>query len=117
MEAVSVLGAILIAGIFVWSGIEHLVKFRLLTRQLANRIVAPAFLLATSSVLEIVAGVCLAIGIAKPYAAGFLIVFTAVASFVLLDFWRHSGEQRAALQNAFITNVAVVGGLLLAAVR
>jgi hypothetical protein len=35
---------------------------------------------------------------------------------MLLDFWRHQGPERQGLQSAFINNIAVVGGLLLAAV-
>jgi putative oxidoreductase len=33
----------------------------------------------------------------------------------LLDFWRYSGLERRGLRSAFITNIAIVGGLLLVA--
>jgi len=71
-------------------------------------------LLAIASTLEIVAGLCLGAGIARPYAAAFLIVFTAVASVLMLNFWRHSGLERASLRSAFLVNIAVIGGLILA---
>ena len=33
----------------------------------------------------------------------------------MLDFWRHSGAERLGLRTAFAANVAIIGGLLLAA--
>ena len=32
----------------------------------------------------------------------------------MLDFWRYSGVERLSLRSAFITNIAIIGGLLLA---
>ncbi|MCA0028556.1 MULTISPECIES: DoxX family protein [unclassified Mesorhizobium] len=68
-----------------------------------------------SALLELVAGFCLAIGAAVPYAAGALILFTVAANLLVLPFWRHHGPQRQALRSAFLVNIAVIGGLLLAA--
>jgi uncharacterized membrane protein YphA (DoxX/SURF4 family) len=50
-----------------------------------------------------------------PIAAFALAGFTIVATFLCLDFWRMQGQQREIALNGALTNVAVVGGLLIAA--
>lgn len=110
------LGFVLLGGVFVWAGAEHLLKFDTIVTQLTERqFPAPRLLLAAGSVVEIAAGLCLAAGIARPYAALALIGFTVAASVLALDFWRYSGPERQGLRSAFTINIAVVGGLVLAA--
>ncbi|WP_181171658.1 MULTISPECIES: DoxX family protein [unclassified Mesorhizobium] len=48
-----------------------------------------------SAPLDLVAGFCLAIGAAVPYAAGALILFTVAANLLVLPFWRHHGPGKA----------------------
>jgi|GEM_PF-7098717 len=55
------------------------------------------------------------VGVLIPFAAAALIVFTVVANLTLLDFWRQPPEMRQTSQNAFTGNIALIGGLLLAA--
>lgn len=61
------------------------------------------------------AGLCLVAGFARPYAALALIAFTAAASLLALNFWAYSGPERQAMRSGFIINIAVIGGLALAA--
>ena len=56
-----------------------------------------------------------AIGVFPTWASIGLILFTIVASFLLVNFWDKEGEERTALSNAFQTNIGLIGGLLLAA--
>lgn len=42
-----------------------------------------------------------------------LLVFTVVASGLLLRFWEVEGPMRTALQNGMLANVGIVGGLVL----
>ncbi|CDX19324.1 conserved membrane hypothetical protein [Mesorhizobium sp. ORS 3324] len=115
LHAVQAIGALLIGGVFVVAGIEHFVKFKAMCGYLASRdFPAPAFMLAAGSALEIVAGLMLVLGLAMPFAAGALILFTLAANFMLLRFWSSEEPERQALRNAFLINVAVIGGLLLA---
>lgn len=65
--------------------------------------------------MELVAGLCLATGIGRPCAALALIAFTIAASVLALDFWRYCGPERQGLRSAFTINIAVLGGLILAA--
>lgn len=110
------LGFILLGGVFVWAGAEHFWNFRTVTGYLTDKgFPAAALLLALGSIVEIVAGLCLAIGVMRPYAAVALILFTIAASLMVLNFWRYTGAERQGLRSAFIINFAVVGGLILAA--
>jgi putative oxidoreductase len=103
-------------GMFAYEGVAHLLDFKALAAFLVERnFPAPNLLLPAGSVVQIVAGLALAFGIARPYAAGALIIFTVVASLMLLNFWRYSGAERNSLRSGFIVNIAVIGGLLIAA--
>ena len=109
-------GMALLGGVFVWAGVEHFLKFPTVVAQLTERqFPAPRFLLAAGSIVEIVAGLGLATGVARPYAAVTLIAFTIAASVMALNFWRYSGPERQGLRSAFTINIAVVGGLIVAA--
>jgi putative oxidoreductase len=110
------LGFLLLGGLFVWAGFLHFLTFKEVVAQMAEKgIAAPAPLLAAGSVVELIGGFLLIVGFARPLAAIALILFTAAASLMMLDFWRYSGMERLALRSAFLTNVALIGGLILAA--
>ncbi|WP_274425026.1 DoxX family membrane protein [Chelativorans sp. YIM 93263] len=106
-------GLIMLGGVFVCAGIEHFLRFRQIAAQLPFPY--PRLMLAAGSALEIVAGLCLAVGVGRPYAALALIAFTIAASLMMLNFWSYSGPERQSIRSAFTINIAVVGGLLLAA--
>jgi uncharacterized membrane protein YphA (DoxX/SURF4 family) len=74
-------------------------------------------MLAAGSAVQIVAGFLLAVGIAWSVAAGALIVFTLATNLILLRFWARVEPERQVLRNAFLINIAVIGGLLLAGSR
>jgi putative oxidoreductase len=74
----------------------------------------PGAALAVASVFQIVAGLCLALGFARPWAALGLAGFTVAATLLLLDFWNFAGPPREGMRSGFTVNVALVGGLLLA---
>ncbi|WP_027165572.1 DoxX family protein [Mesorhizobium sp. WSM3224] len=115
IQTIQAVGAFLIGGVFVVAGIEHFVKFRAMSDYLASRgFPAPALMLATGSAVEIVAGLMLALGFALPFAAGALAAFTLATNVMLLRFWASEEPERQVLRNAFLINIAVIGGLLLA---
>jgi putative oxidoreductase len=64
---------------------------------------------------QIVAGLALVLGFCVAWAALGLILFTVVASVLLVNFRDKEGEERIALTNAFQTNTGLIGGLMLAA--
>ena len=116
IELLRQLGLVLLGGVFFWAGTEHFLRFRAIAASLAERgFPAPRLLLAAGSVLEIVAGFCLATGIGTAYAAAALALFTIAASIMTLNFWRYTDDDREALRTGFTINVAVLGGLIVAA--
>jgi putative oxidoreductase len=109
------LGYVLLGGIFVWAGIEHFLKFKAVSEGMTARgLPAAPLLLAAGSVVEFAAGLCLVLGFYRPIAAAVLAAFT-VAATLMVDFWRSEGPEREALRSIFTLNMAVIGGLLLAA--
>ena len=97
-------GRILLGGVFVVAGMRHLMIVPILTLAMAARGVPfpRAVLLA---------------GTGFAWTALGLIVFTVVASVLLVNFWDKQGEERIALSNVFQTNIGLIGGLMLAAAQ
>ncbi|MBN8551753.1 MAG: DoxX family membrane protein [Caulobacterales bacterium] len=109
------LGLALIGLFFVWGGLNHFRVFREVRAMLVERgWPFPGTILALASLWEAAAGAVLASGFYTVWAACALILFVALVSFLLLDFWNQADEARAASLNGFLLNVAVTGGLVLA---
>lgn len=110
------LGCLLVGGLFVFAGADHFRRFALVRGMLAARgWTRPGLWLALGSAFEAVAGLCVMFGVLRAPAAFGLGVFVVVASVRLLDFWRFQGPEREGMRAGFMTNWAVLGGLLLAA--
>lgn len=110
------LGRVLLGGLFVIGGIPHFSALEPLTQVLKARgVPAPRLSLIVGSVFQIVAGALLMFGQFVQFAALGLIVFTLVASVLMVNFWSLSGDARHTMKNTFMSNMAIVGGLLIAA--
>lgn len=110
------LGLALIGLFFVWGGLNHFRIFSEVRAMLVDRRwPIPGVILAVSSVWEAIAGAVLASGFYTAWAAGALILFVVLASVTLLDFWNQEGEAHTAALNGFMMNLALIGGLILAA--
>ena len=109
-------GKILLGGVFVVAGLRHLMIVPVLATAVAARGVPfPRAAVLAGTGFQIVAGLALVLGFFATWASLGLILFTIVASFLLVNFWDKEGEERIALSNAFQTNIGLIGGLLLAA--
>lgn len=109
------LGLALIGLFFVWGGLNHFRIFREVRAMLIERHwPLPGFVLTLASLWEAIAGGVLASGFYTLWAAVALIAFVVLASLFLLDFWNQEGDARTASLNAFLLNMAVLGGLVLA---
>jgi putative oxidoreductase len=110
-----VLGHLLLGGLFVFAGFDHFLRFEVVSGMLAQRgWTRPRPMLAVASVFQVVAGLGLALGVLRPWAALGLAAFTIAASLTLLDFWRFRGPQREGMRSGFLVNVGLLGGLILA---
>ena len=110
-------GRLLIVAFFVIVGIRNLSKFHIedhIKRLTLAGTPLPAVAFWAGSIIEFV-GCALLLANWRP-AIGVLclIVFTVLATGLLLRFWETDDPmKRIGMQNGFMTNVAVVGGLLL----
>ena len=115
-EVLRVIGRLFLGGLFVAGGIRHFFILPVLTQVMSARgVPSPRLVLVIGSVFQLVAGSLLILGI-WPVAASFgLVIFTIVASIMFLNFWDMEGPARETAMNGFLSNVAIIGGLLLAA--
>ena len=111
-----VLGRFVLGAFFAYGGVTHFLALDPITQAMAARgVPQPRLVLIAGSLFQIVFGLLLAFGIAVPVSAIALIAFTVVASLMLVDFWNRQEPARMALRNVFLSNLAIIGGLLIAA--
>jgi putative oxidoreductase len=110
-------GRILMGGFYVIAGVHHFYLVDPLTKMIAARgVPAPGFVLILGSLLQLVAGLLLMVGIFPMVAAIALIIFTLAASAMLLNFWTMQGDERRHAFTQWQCNLALIGGLLAVAV-
>jgi putative oxidoreductase len=115
-ELMWIVGRIGLGGLFVLGAVHHYFEFAPIAQQMADRrLPMPRALLVVGSVFQAVCGLLLMIGMYATYAALGLVVFTLAASAMLLDFWNMTGPQRQGAITQLQSNMAIVGGLLVAA--
>ena len=115
-DVLRVVGRLFLGGLFVAGGIRHFFILPVLTQIMSARgVPAPRFVLVVGSVFQLVAGLLLMLGVWMVPASLGLVLFTIVASIMLLNFWDMEGPARETAMNGFLSNVAIIGGLLLAA--
>jgi putative oxidoreductase len=108
------LARLLMGGAFVFAGLRNMTSVPVLTGIMAARGVpqAKAVLLA-GSVLQVVCGALIVVGLWIAIAAAGLIAFLVVATWMFDNFWAHEGVERGTRINGFVANVALLGGFLL----
>jgi len=111
-----VLGRLLLGGLYVAGGIHHFFVIVPLTDALEARGIPFAkWVLLSGSMFQILAGTQLMLGLFVTAAAFGLILFTLAATIMLLNFWDMQGTARESAINTWKTNMAIIGGLLIAA--
>ncbi|NKL78934.1 DoxX family protein [Rhizobium leguminosarum] len=110
------LGRLLLGGLYVAGGVHHFFVIVPLTDAIEARGVPFAKgVLVFGSMFQIVAGILLMLGLFVTAAAFGLIIFTLAATVMLLNFWDMQGTARESAINSWKTNLAIIGGLLIAA--
>jgi putative oxidoreductase len=117
-DALLIVGRILLGGLFVVAGIKHLLLLAPICEVIRARgVPVPRLVLIAGTLTELLAGAVLISGLYTAAAAFVLAAFTLTASVMLVNFWDRQGEERANLQNVFLCNLAIIGGLLIAAAQ
>jgi putative oxidoreductase len=115
-NAMVALGQLLLGSLYVYGGINHFfIADKIVPMIAARGVPFPYLTLYAGSAFQTLCGACLMLGVAIVPAALGLVLFTAAASVMLVNFWDMQGEQRDLMQGVFLSNVAIIGGLLLAA--
>lgn len=108
------LGRILIAAIFLQSGIDKLLNFDKTVKLMASKAMPmPDILLVPSIVILIAGGAMLLVGWKARWAALALIVFMIPATLVFHSFWTYPEAQFVNQFHHFFKNLAIIGTLFL----
>jgi putative oxidoreductase len=105
---------VLLSLIFMLAGFGKLTALAGTTAYIASKgLPMPAVLAMGSGLLELLAGLAIAVGFKARIAAAALAVFTLLASFMFHNFWAMPADQVMVNQLMFMKNLAIIGGLLL----
>ena len=110
----ALVGRILLAVIFIISGIGKITGFDGTVGYIASKGLPMAQLVAIGTiVVEVGGGIMLAIGYKARWAALALAVFTLLAAFIFHNFWAVEAAQKMGQQINFLKNLAIAGGMLM----
>jgi putative oxidoreductase len=113
-SACALVGRLMLAFMFVYAGYGKVGRFDGTVANIGSKsLPVPEVLAAATIVLEVIAGVMLALGWKTRWAALALAVFTVIASVLFHNFWDMPVEQFRTQQLFFLKNMAAVGGLLM----
>jgi putative oxidoreductase len=105
---------LLLALMFILAGLSKFAGLEGTAGYIASKgLPMPGVLALATAVLEVVAGIALAVGFKARWAAGALAAFTLLATLLFHAFWAVPAEQAMTQQLMFMKNLAIVGGLLL----
>jgi putative oxidoreductase len=112
-DIAALVGRILLASLFVWSGFGKIAGFAGTAGFIASKGLPMAELLTVAAIVaELGGGLAIIAGWKVRWSALALIAFTIVASIVFHAFWAVPPEQAMMQQINFIKNTAIIGGLL-----
>jgi putative oxidoreductase len=134
MPAFIVLGRVLFAVLFIYSGATKLIGIPATTEFIASKVAIPAVLVPYTSQLEtmtgmstpqtlaivvgafeVISGLMIALNIAARFFAFLLIVFVSATIFYFHDFWNQSPPDNAATLMEALKNLSIIGALFMIA--
>ncbi|WP_413991064.1 DoxX family protein [Labrys okinawensis] len=111
-------GRILLGGLFVFGGLRHLALFHPVSEAMrARRVPFAPLVLLGGTIFQILAGLLLMAGWLVALSGLGLALFTLLASLMMHNFWSLEGDARTAAFNGWQSNLAIIGGLLIAAAQ
>lgn len=114
MDAAFLLGRFFLGAHFFISGIRNLQMLPVWIQRMEYRGLPQARLALTVGFLvQILGGASVAFNIWPALGGAALIVFTIVATVLWHNFWNFAGEERRVHINFNLTNMALIGGLLM----
>jgi putative oxidoreductase len=106
-------GRVLLAAIFIASGLNKLFNWGPTVATVAGEGVEPAALFVGIAIaLEVIGGVMLIAGLWTRIGALLLMAFLIPTTFIMHDFWTFAGAERQMQMVNFMKNLSILGGLL-----
>jgi putative oxidoreductase len=111
---VALLGRVLLASIFVYSGFGKITGFQDTVGYIAGAGLPMAQVLAVAAIIvEFIGGLALLIGFRARWAALAFVVFLIIITPIFHNFWSTPEAQAMSQQTNFIKNMAIIGGMLM----
>ena len=112
-QGCALLGRVLVAAIFLRSGVGKVLNFETVAAMMAGKGMPMSQLLLMGAIaIEFVAGTALVLGYRTRWAALALIVFLVPATLIFHNFWAADPAQLQNQTNHFFKNVAILGALV-----
>lgn len=109
----SLIGRILIAFIFVFSGLGKITGFEGTVGYIASKgLPLPQLAAIAAIIVELGGGILLAVGWKARWAAAAMLVFTGMAALFFHNFWAVPPDQAQNQMIHFMKNISMMGGLL-----
>jgi putative oxidoreductase len=114
MKIPFLIGRIVFGGFFIYNGINHLIRRRMLASYVgAKHVPVPDAAVALTGAILLIGGTSVLLGIKPKIGAAAILTFLAGASPVMHDFWRTADPaQRQSDSNQFAKNMALLGATL-----
>jgi len=112
-NAAALVGRILLAVIFIISGIGKITGYEGTAHYMAMKLPMVGVLLPLTILTELGGGILLAIGFKARWVGLLLAGFTLLAGLIFHDFWNADAANHMNQQINFLKNVAITGGMLM----
>lgn len=111
-----IIGRFLLGGYFLQAGIRNFMKIPLHTSILEKKgVPMPRESLLVALVVQVLGGAMVAFGLFPAIGAIGLILFTIAANYLYHNFTQFQGDERQSHLGSVLTNLGMIGGLLLVA--
>jgi len=106
-------GRFLLAAIFIFAGFNKFTGLEGTAGYIASKgLPLPSLLAIGAGVVEFFGGLAILVGFKTRWAAGAVLVFTAIAALIFHNFWAVPADQVQNQMIHFMKNLSIVGGLL-----
>ena len=110
----ALLGRVLLASIFVYSGFGKITGFQDTVGYIADAgMPTPQVLAVGAIIVEFIGGLALLIGFRARWAALAFVVFLIIITPIFHNFWSAPPAEVMSQQTNFIKNIAIIGGMLM----
>lgn len=115
-ELLFLLGRIIYGGFFVLNGLNHFMKTGMMEQYAASKKVpSPRYAVWLSGLMILFGGLGMILGIYVQYAALLIVVFLAVVSVTMHNFWTVQDSMQKQMEMVqFLKNMALLGAALMA---